>query len=75
MVVPIRRNNKTMRWHKEGKHDSKDPDIKSHPPDTEASKALDCFDPSFAWDPRSVHLGLWTDGFHPHSEANSLYSC
>jgi hypothetical protein len=27
---------KHMRWHKEGKHDSEDPDIMSHPVDTEA---------------------------------------
>jgi hypothetical protein len=27
---------KQMRWHKEGKRDSKDPDIMSHPADTEA---------------------------------------
>jgi hypothetical protein len=27
---------KRMRWHKEGKHDSEDPDIMSHPADGEA---------------------------------------
>jgi hypothetical protein len=66
---------KQMRWHKEGKRDSEEPDIMSHPADTEAWKALDCFDSEFASDPRSVRLGLPTDGFQPHSEANSSYSC
>jgi hypothetical protein len=66
---------KQMRWHKEGKHDSKDPDIMSHPADTEAWEALDRFDSEFARDPRSVHLGLLMDGFHPHSEASSPHSC
>jgi hypothetical protein len=62
-------------WHKEGKHDSEDPDIMSHLADTEAWEALDCFDPEFARDARSIYLGLSVDGFQPHSEASSLYSC
>jgi hypothetical protein len=66
---------KQMRWHKEGKCDSEDPDIMSHPANTEAWEALDHFDPSFTRDPRSVYLGLSTDGFQPHSEASSSYSC
>jgi hypothetical protein len=36
---------KQMRWQKEGKHDSEDPDIMSHPTDIEAWEALDRFDP------------------------------
>jgi hypothetical protein len=64
-----------MRWHKEGKRDSKDPDIMLHPADTEAWATLDRFDLEFAWGPRSVYLGLSTDGFYPQSEANSPYSC
>jgi hypothetical protein len=64
-----------MRWHNEGKRDSEDPDIKSHPVDSEAWEALDRFDPEFARDPRSVHLGFSTDGFQPHSKANNPYSC
>jgi hypothetical protein len=59
----------------QGKHYSEDPDIMSHPTDSEAWEALDHFDPQFARDPRSVRLGLSTDGSQPHSEANSLYSC
>jgi hypothetical protein len=64
-----------MRWHKEGKHDSKDPNIMLHLADTEAWEALDRFDPEFARNPRSVCLGLSTDGFQPHSKARSPYSC
>jgi hypothetical protein len=54
---------KQMRWHKEGKHDSEDPDILSHPADSEAWEALDRFDPEFVRDPRSVCIGLSMDGF------------
>jgi hypothetical protein len=54
---------KQMRCHKEGKYDSKDPNIMSHPADSEAWKALDRFYLEFARDPRSVCLGFWTDGF------------
>jgi hypothetical protein len=36
---------KQMRWYKEGKRDSKDPDIMSHPVDSEAWEALNRFDP------------------------------
>jgi hypothetical protein len=58
---------KQMRWHHEGKRESKDPDIMSHPVDSEAWQTLDGFDSKFAMDPRSVHLGLLTDGFQPHN--------
>jgi hypothetical protein len=54
---------KQMRWHKEGKRGSEDPDIMSHLADTEAWEALDCFDPEFPRDPTSVCLGLSTNGF------------
>jgi hypothetical protein len=54
---------KQMRWHKEGKRDSEDPDIMSHSADSEAREALDHFDTEFARVPRSVRLGLWIDGF------------
>jgi hypothetical protein len=64
-----------MRWHKEGKRDSEDLDIMSHPAGSEAWEALDCFNPEFARDPRSVRLGLLMNGFQPHSEASSPYSC
>jgi hypothetical protein len=45
---------KQMRWHKEGKHESKDLDTVSHPTDSEAWEALNRFDPEFARDHRSV---------------------
>jgi hypothetical protein len=47
----------------EGIRDSEDVDIMSHPADVEAWIALDRFDPEFARDPRSVHLGLSMDCF------------
>jgi hypothetical protein len=65
---------KQMRWHKDGKSDSEDSDIMSHPVDGEAWQAPDRFDPEFTRDPRSVHLGLSTDGFQPHSTDSSPYS-
>jgi hypothetical protein len=64
-----------MRWHKEGIHDNEDADIMSHPMDAEAWYALDCFDSEFARGPRSVHLGLSMDGFHPYSSDSTAYSC
>jgi hypothetical protein len=66
---------KHMRWHKEGKCDSEDLDIMSHPADSEAWEALDRFNPEFARDLRSVCLGLSTDGFQPYNTTNSPYSC
>jgi hypothetical protein len=66
---------KQMRWHKEGKRDREDPDIMSHHADTEAWEAMDCFDLEFAKGPKGVCLGLSMDGFQPHSEASSPYSC
>jgi hypothetical protein len=50
-----------------GKRDSEDIDIVSHPVDDEAWHALDHFDPEFARDPRSVHLGLSTYAFQPYN--------
>jgi hypothetical protein len=65
---------KQMRWHKEGKRETEDPDINSHPADTEAWQTLDRFDPKFEMDLRSVHLDLSTDGFQPHNIDSYLYS-
>jgi hypothetical protein len=64
-----------MRWHKEGIHDSEDPDIMLHPVDAEPWHTLDHFDPEFARDPRSVCLGLSMDGFQPYSSDSTAYSC
>jgi hypothetical protein len=66
---------KQMMWHNEGKHETEDPDIMSHPADSEAWQTLDHFDPEFARDPRSVHLGLSTDGFQSHNNDSHPYSC
>jgi hypothetical protein len=66
---------KQMRWHHEGKRESEDPDIMSHPADSEAWQTLDHFDPEFVRDPRSVRLGLLTDGFQSHSTDSHPYSC
>jgi hypothetical protein len=66
---------KQMRWHNEGKYDSEDADIMSHPADGKTWHALDYFDPKFAMDPRSVCLGLSMDGFHPYSINSTPYSC
>jgi hypothetical protein len=46
-----------------------------HPSDGEAWEALDSFDPGFASDPRSVRLGMLTDGFTPYSTSSTSYSC
>jgi hypothetical protein len=66
---------KQMRWHHEGKRESEDPDIMSHPADSEAWQTLDRFDPEFARDPRSVRLSLSTYGFQHHSTDSHPYSC
>jgi hypothetical protein len=66
---------KQMRWHKEGKCEIEDPNIMSHPVDSEAWQTLDRFDPEFARDPRSVRLDLSTDGFQSHNNDSHLYSC
>jgi hypothetical protein len=57
---------KHMRWHNEGKPDSEDPNIMSHSANSETWEALDRFDPEFARDHRSVHLGF-VDGWFPTS--------
>jgi hypothetical protein len=66
---------KQIRRHKEGKHDSEDSNIMSHPTNAEVGYALDRFDSEFARDLKSVCLGLSTDGFHPHRTDSSMYSC
>jgi hypothetical protein len=64
-----------IRWHKEGIRDSEDADIMSRPADAKAWHVLDRFDPEFAWDPRSVRLGLSMDGFQLYSSDSTAYSC
>jgi predicted cobalt transporter CbtA len=60
-----------MRWHKEGVHEN--PDVKAHPTDTDAWKALDAFDSSFADKVRNVRLGLAIDGFLPFNLTTLSY--
>jgi hypothetical protein len=45
---------KQMRWHHEGKCESEDPNIISHPADSEAWQTLDRFDLEFERDPRYI---------------------
>lgn len=66
---------KHMRWHKEGRRVQQHPDFMVHPSDGQAWQELDRFDPSFASDPRSVRLGLSTDGFTPFNTSAAPYSC
>ncbi|GJU00485.1 hypothetical protein Tco_1110823 [Tanacetum coccineum] len=61
-----------MRWHKE-----KELTMITYldiPPDALKLKHLDKVDPPFANDPRSVRLGLATDGFNSFSNLSSLHS-
>jgi hypothetical protein len=62
-----------MRWTKEGKRDI--PGVMAHPSDSDAWKALDCFDPEFAKDARNICFGLATDGFTPFGQSVASYSC
>jgi hypothetical protein len=64
-----------MRWQKEGIRDSEDADIMLHHEDAEAWQALDCFDPEFVRDPRSVRLDLSMNGFLPYCSDSIVYSC
>jgi hypothetical protein len=71
----VRINGITNEVAQEGIRDSEDPDIMLHPADAEAWHALDRFDLKFARDPRSVRIGLLTDGFQPYSSDITAYSC
>jgi hypothetical protein len=62
-----------MRWHKEGVHEN--PDVMAHPADTDAWKALDAFDSSFANEVHNVHFSLATYGFSPFNLTARSYSC
>ena len=62
-----------MRWHKEGVREN--PNVMVHPADTDAWKALDAFDSSFADEVRNVRFGLATDGFSPFNLTAISYSC
>jgi hypothetical protein len=62
-----------MGWHKEGVCEN--PDVMAHLDDTDAWKALDAFDSSFAHKVRNVRLGLATDNFSPFNLTTLSYSC
>jgi len=64
---------KHMRWHKEGVREN--PQMMGHPSDSDAWKALDDYDPTFASEVRNVRIGLATDGFSPFNMTASSYSC
>jgi hypothetical protein len=61
------------RWHKDGERENKE--VMVHPLDSDAWKALDNFDPEFAWDTRNVRIGLATNGFTPFGDNAASYSC
>ncbi|XP_040957738.1 uncharacterized protein [Gossypium hirsutum] len=61
----------SMTWH----HDGRTDDGKMrHPVDSLAWKSFDNKYPSFASDPRSVRLGLASDGFNPFKIMSTAYS-
>jgi hypothetical protein len=62
-----------LRWHKEGVHGNNQ--VKVHPSDSEAWKALDDFDPDFTRDAQNVRIRLAIDGFTPYNMSASSYSC
>ena len=62
---------KEMRWHDEGR--TKDGKLR-HPADALAWKAFDARYSEFASDPRSVRLGLSSDGFNPFRIMSTTYS-
>jgi hypothetical protein len=62
-----------MRWQKEGVRENLD--VMAHPADTDAWKALDVFDSSFADRVRNVRFGLATDDFSPFNLTAPYYSC
>jgi hypothetical protein len=64
-----------MTWPKNGVRLVTGPDIMVHPLDGDSWKAFDEFDPKFANNPRSVWLGLSTNGFTPFNSSASPYSC
>ncbi|XP_065857963.1 uncharacterized protein [Euphorbia lathyris] len=61
----------SMRWHMEGRN--KDGKLR-HPADALAWKEFDKRFPEFVADPRSVRLGLASDGFNPFRTMSTTYS-
>nr|GEV44462.1 hypothetical protein [Tanacetum cinerariifolium] len=67
----IHKTTKDMRWHDMGL--TKDRKLR-HPADGLTWKAFDARYPKFASDPRSVRLGLVSDGFNPFCTMSTSYS-
>ncbi|XP_056688561.1 uncharacterized protein [Spinacia oleracea] len=63
-----------MRWHDTERLGEDDKKILRHPSDGLAWKAFDERHSDFALDPRSVRLGLASDGFNPYRLMNTTYS-
>ncbi|XP_056695364.1 uncharacterized protein [Spinacia oleracea] len=63
-----------MRWHDTKRLGEDDKRILRHPSDGLAWKAFDERHKDFALDPRSVRLGLASDGFNPYRLMNTTYS-
>ena len=61
-----------MRWHKEKR--PKIDGVLRHLADAEVWKHFDRQYPTFAAEPRNVHLGLATDGFNPFDNMSNSYS-
>ena len=61
-----------MRWHKEGR--VVEPVVLRHPADREAWQNFDSLNEHFASDPKSIRLGLSSDGFNPFGNMSTSYS-
>ncbi|XP_040948543.1 uncharacterized protein [Gossypium hirsutum] len=61
----------SMTWHHDGRTDD---GLLRHPTDSLAWKSFDNKFPGFASDPRSVRLGLASDGFNPFKIMSTAYS-
>ncbi|XP_076884504.1 uncharacterized protein LOC143533696 [Bidens hawaiensis] len=71
-LYTLRHTAKDMRWHKEVRKDEHG--VLRHPADGRAWKHFDKLYPKFADDPRSVRLGLASDGFNPFSNMTTTHS-
>ena len=60
-----------MRWHKEGR--VVEPGVLRHLADGEAWQHFDSLNEQFASDPRSIRLGLASDGFNPFGNMSTSY--
>ncbi|XP_060213848.1 uncharacterized protein LOC132641015 [Lycium barbarum] len=60
-----------MRWHKNKRVED---GVLRHPADSLVWKTFDEEHPTFALDPRSVRLGLASDGFNPFGSMSNAYS-